>query len=200
MDTLRELFVEQLQDVYSAENQLVKALPKMAKSASSSELRTAFENHLTQTKEHVDRLETIFRNLEEEPEGKMCKGMAGLIAEGKEVIEEEMEDDVKDAALIAAAQRVEHYEIAAYGTLKSMASQLDEEEAVSLLEETLNEEKDADEHLSTISDDVNVRAEGGQVVEEEKRSRAGKTSMARPAQRSSGARSQAKTSARRKRS
>lgn len=160
MDSLRELFVEQLRDVYDAENQLVKALPKMAKAASSSELQKAFENHLEQTKEHVDRLETIFTSLEEEPEGESCKGMAGLIAEGKEAIEADCEDDVKDAWLIAAAQRVEHYEIAAYGTVKSMASLLDEEEAANLLEETLNEEKEADQLLTEISEEVNSRAEG----------------------------------------
>ncbi len=160
MDSLRELFVHQLQDIYSAETQLVKALPKMAKAASSSELRKAFENHLEQTQEHVDRLETIFTSLEEEPQGEMCKGMAGLIAEGKEAIEEEGDDDVKDAGLIAAAQRVEHYEIAAYGTVKSMASLLDEEEAANLLEETLNEEKEADQLLTEISEEVNARAEG----------------------------------------
>ena len=187
MDSLRELFIEQLQDVYDAENQLIKALPKMAKNASSSELQSAFQNHLAQTKEHVSRLETFFRSLEEEPEG-------------KEVFEEDMDDDVKDAALIAAAQRVEHYEIAAYGTLKSFAKRLDEEKAVSLLEETLNEEKAADELLSEISDEVNSRAGDEEVMEEEKPLRAGKPSIARPAQRSSGARSQAKASPRRKRS
>jgi len=160
MDSLRELFVEQLRDVYDAEGQLLKALPKMAKAASSSELQTAFKNHLEQTREHVDRLETIFTSLEEEPEGESCKGMAGLLAEGKEAIEADCEDDVKDAWLIAAAQRVEHYEIAAYGTVKSMASLLDEEEAANLLEETLNEEKETDQLLTEISEEVNSRAEG----------------------------------------
>ena len=160
MDSLRELFVEQLRDVYDAEGQLLKALPKMAKAASSSELQTAFKNHLEQTREHVDRLETIFTSLEEEPEGESCKGMAGLLAEGKEAIEADCEDDVKDAWLIAAAQRVEHYEIAAYGTVKSMASLLDEQEAANLLEETLNEEKETDQLLTEISEEVNSRAEG----------------------------------------
>jgi ferritin-like metal-binding protein YciE len=160
MDSLRELFVEQLRDIYSAENQLVKALPKMARAASSSELQTAFTNHLEQTREHVERLETIFSQLEEEPDGETCKGMAGLIAEGKEAIEADGEDDVKDAWLIAAAQRVEHYEIAAYGTVKSMASLLDEEEAANLLEETLNEEKETDQHLTGLSEEINPRAGG----------------------------------------
>lgn len=165
MDSLRELFVEQLRDIYSAETQLVKALPKMAKAASSTELRTAFENHLKQTKEHVERLETIFTNLDEEPEGETCKGMAGLIAEGKEAIDGDAEDEVKDAWLIAAAQRAEHYEIAAYGTVKSMASQLDEEEAANLLEETLNEEKEADQLLTEISGEINPGAAGERKLE-----------------------------------
>jgi ferritin-like metal-binding protein YciE len=165
MDSLRELFIEQLRDIYSAETQLVKALPKMAKAASSSELRTAFTNHLEQTRDHVDRLETIFSQLDEEPEGETCKGMAGLIAEGKEAIEADGEHDVKDAWLIAAAQRVEHYEIAAYGTVKSMASLLDEEEAANLLEETLNEEKETDQHLTELSGEINPRAGGERKLE-----------------------------------
>jgi ferritin-like metal-binding protein YciE len=160
MDSLRELFVEQLRDIYDAENQLVKALPRMARAASNGELRSGFEHHLEQTKEHVDRLETIFNNLEEEPEGESCKGMAGLIAEGKEAIDADCDDDVKDAWLIAAAQRVEHYEIAAYGTVKSMASLLDEEEAAGLLEETLNEEKETDQLLTEISEEINAQAGG----------------------------------------
>jgi ferritin-like metal-binding protein YciE len=160
MDSLRELFVEQLRDLYDAENQLVKALPKMAKAASSDELRSAFEHHLDQTKEHVDRLETIFNNLEEDAEGESCKGMAGLIAEGKEAADSDADDDVKDSWLIAQAQRVEHYEIAAYGTVKSMASLLDEEEAAGLLEETLNEEKETDQLLTEISEEINAHAGG----------------------------------------
>ena len=152
MDSLRELFIEQLRDIYSAENQLVKALPKMAKAASSSELQTAFTNHLEQTREHVERLETIFANLDEEPEGETCKGMAGLIAEGKEAIDADGEDDVKDAWLIAAAQRVEHYEIAAYGTARAFARQLNNEYAAELLEQTLDEEKAADQKLTMIAE------------------------------------------------
>jgi ferritin-like metal-binding protein YciE len=199
MDSLRELFVDQLQDVYDAEHQLIKVLPKMAKNASSNELRIAFENHLEQTKEQVDRLETIFRGIEEEPEGKSCKGMAGLIAEGKEIFEEDMDDDVKDAALIAAAQKVEHYEIAAYGTLKTFASLLDEEEAVSLLEQTLNEEKETDELLNEISEEVNSRAEGEQVMEEDRPSRRAPAGRQQSQRSAAGSRSQAKSSSRRKR-
>jgi ferritin-like metal-binding protein YciE len=168
MDSLRELFIQELQDIYDAENQLVKALPKMAKAASSTELRSAFQNHLEQTKEHIERIETIFEGLDEEPEGKPCKGMAGLIAEGKEALEEDMEDDLRDAALIAAAQRVEHYEIAAYGTAKSFASLLDEREAADLLDQTLNEEKEADQLLSEVSEEVNARACGESVTELER--------------------------------
>ena len=151
MDSLRELFVEQLRDVYDAENQLVKALPKMAKAASSSELQTAFENHLEQTKEHVDRLETIFTSLEEEPEGESCKGMAGLIAEGKEAIEADCEDEVKDAWLIAAAQRVEHYEITRYGTLIAWAKELGRNDCAAVLEQNLSEEKAADSKLNPLA-------------------------------------------------
>jgi ferritin-like metal-binding protein YciE len=113
---LRELYVDELKDLYSAENQLIKALPKMAKAASSEELRQGFEEHLEQTKGQVQRLEKIFESLEESPKGKKCVGMEGLVQEGAEVMEEDFEDSVMDAALIGAAQRVEHYEIAAYGT------------------------------------------------------------------------------------
>jgi ferritin-like metal-binding protein YciE len=198
MDSLRELFVEQLRDIYDAENQLVKALPKMAKAASNDELRSGFEHHLEQTKEHVDRLETIFNNLEEEPEGESCKGMAGLIAEGKEAIEADADDDVKDAWLIAAAQRVEHYEIAAYGTVKSMASLLDEEEAAGLLEETLNEEKETDQLLTEISEEINAQAGGERTGELEKNMKPMRRSSSGMS-RSSSSRQSAKASSKRKR-
>lgn len=197
MDSLRELFIEELKDTYDAEKQIIKALPKMIKDASSSELSSAFEKHLEETRGQVDRLETIFEILEEEAKGKPCKGMAGIIAEGKEMVEEAEDDDVKDAALIAAAQKVEHYEIASYGTLKSYASLLDEEEAANLLEETLNEEKEADEHLSELSGEVNARAEGEDVIEVARQSSTrrspGRSSSQRQPQR------QAKASSRKKR-
>jgi len=119
---LKHLYVEELKDLYSAENQMVKALPKMAKAAASDELRSGFEEHLEQTKGHVARLEQIFQALEEKPTGKKCMGMEGLIKEGGEAAEEDYEDDAKDAALIGAAQRVEHYEIAAYGTVRTASS------------------------------------------------------------------------------
>jgi ferritin-like metal-binding protein YciE len=117
---LRELYIDELKDLYNAENQLVKALPKMAKAANSDELRNGFEEHLEQTKGHVQRLEQIFEMLGESPKGKKCKGMEGLIEEGSEMIEEDFEGSVRDAGLIGAAQRVEHYEIAGYGTVKSL--------------------------------------------------------------------------------
>src|ERR1700724_329789 len=146
-ESLRKLYVNELKDLYSAETQLVKALPKMAKAASSDELRQGFEKHLEQTKGHVQRLEKIFQALGESPKGKKCKGMEGLIEEGSEVMEEDYEGSILDAALIGAAQRVEHYEIAGYGTVRSMAETLGESDHVSLLEETLEEEKATDETL-----------------------------------------------------
>src|SRR6202022_5058672 len=128
---LKELYIDELKDLYNAESQLVKALPKMAKAASSDELRQGFEQHLEQTKGHVQRLEKIFQALGESPKGKKCKGMEGLIEEGSEVMEEDYEGSVLDAALIGAAQRVEHYEIAGYGTVRSMAETLGEANHIS---------------------------------------------------------------------
>jgi len=155
---LKERYIDELKDIYSAENQLVKALPKMAKAATSDDLRAGFEEHLEQTKGHVQRLEQIFEALGEKPTGKKCHGMEGLITEGSEVIEEDLEDEVRDAALISAAQRVEHYEIAAYGTVCTYAELLGEDYAVQLLQETLNEEKATDENLTALSKDINVQA------------------------------------------
>lgn len=158
---LRELYVEQLRDLYSAETRLVKALPKMAEAATSEELRNGFEQHLTQTQEHVRRLETIFEKLSEKPTGEKCKGMEGLIKEGSEVIEdEEFEGELKDAALIAAAQRVEHYEIAGYGTVRTFANLLEDDSALELLAETLDEEKETDQKLTELAESVNVEAQG----------------------------------------
>jgi ferritin-like metal-binding protein YciE len=155
---LKELYVDELKDLYSAENQLVKALPKMAKAASSDELRQGFEKHLEQTRGHVQRLEKIFQSVGESPKGKTCKGMQGLIEEGSEATEEDYEGSVMDAALIGAAQRVEHYEIAGYGTVRSMAETLTEDDHVSLLEETLEEEKEADEKLTELAEQINNQA------------------------------------------
>jgi ferritin-like metal-binding protein YciE len=156
---LKELYIDELKDLYSAENQLVKALPKMAKAASSDELRQGFEKHLEQTRGHVQRLEKIFQALGESPKGKTCKGMQGLIEEGSEATEEDYEGSVMDAALIGAAQRVEHYEIAGYGTVRSMAETLGEDDHVSLLEETLEEEKETDEKLTELAEQINTQAQ-----------------------------------------
>jgi len=155
---LRELYIDELKDLYSAENQLVKALPKMAKASSSDELREGFEEHLEQTKGHVQRLEQIFQNLKESPKGKKCAGMDGLIKEGGEAIDEDYEGAVMDAALIGAAQRVEHYEIAAYGTAFAFAELLGESEHAALLKETLQEEKETDEKLTELSEEINSQA------------------------------------------
>jgi ferritin-like metal-binding protein YciE len=155
----KELYIDELRDIYSAETQLVKALPKMAKAAESDELRSGFEEHLEQTKGHVSRLEQIFDALGEKPTGKKCEGMAGLIKEGGEAAQEDYEGDVKDSALIGAAQRVEHYEIAAYGTVRAMAEKLGEDDAVELLSQTLQEEKDTDVKLSDLSDKMTLESD-----------------------------------------
>jgi ferritin-like metal-binding protein YciE len=155
---LRELYLDELRDLYSAESQLVRALPKMAKEANSDELRGGIEEHLEQTKGHVERLEQIFETMDESPKGKKCVGMEGLIKEGGEVMDEDFEGAVMDAALIGAAQRVEHYEIAAYGTVIAFAEQLGESEHVSLLKETLEEEKETDQKLTSLSEDINAEA------------------------------------------
>jgi len=157
-NSLQELYVEQLKDLYSAESQLVKALPKMAKAAKSQELRNGFEKHLEQTKDHVKRLEQIFSSLDESPKGKKCRGMEGLVEEGEEVIDEESGSEALDAGLIAAAQRVEHYEIAGYGSVRSYAELLGDNEAVNLLQQTLDEEKETDEKLTELSKEANQQA------------------------------------------
>jgi ferritin-like metal-binding protein YciE len=157
---LKELYIDELKDIYNAENQLVKALPKMARAANSEELRTGFEEHLKQTRGHVQRLEQIFKELGEKPSGKKCKGMEGLVAEGQEMMGEDFEDDVMDAALISAAQRVEHYEIAAYGTVRTYAELLGEDTAMQLLEQTLEEEKETDQKLTDMASEINVKALG----------------------------------------
>ncbi|MHB8626042.1 MAG: YciE/YciF ferroxidase family protein [Aggregatilineales bacterium] len=159
LESLRDLYIDQLKDLYSAENQLVEALPKMAKAATSPKLRTAFEQHLEQTKNHVKRLEQVFQTLNARPGGKTCKAMKGLVEEGDEAIKEIDTPEVKDAALIAAAQRVEHYEMAGYGTVRTFAQQLGENQAVNLLQQTLDEEGAADKKLTQIAESsVNTRA------------------------------------------
>ncbi|HXH67882.1 MAG TPA: ferritin-like domain-containing protein [Candidatus Limnocylindrales bacterium] len=159
-NALKELYIDELRDIYNAENQLTKALPKMAKAAMSDELRAGFEEHLEQTKGHVDRLERIFKELGEKPTGKKCKGMQGLVEEGDEMIkEDELEGEALDAGLISAAQRVEHYEIAAYGCVRTYANLLGESDAAKLLEQTLKEEKETDQKLSKLAEKINVEAE-----------------------------------------
>jgi ferritin-like metal-binding protein YciE len=156
IESLRDLYVEQLKDLYNAEQQLIKALPKMAKGSSSEELRAAFEDHLGQTKQHAQRIETIFEQMGENVSGKKCKAMEGLVKEGGEVLEEDMVDAIKDAAIIAAAQRVEHYEIAGYGCVHAYATRLGEDNAASLLAQTLDEEKKADVLLNGIAEQLNI--------------------------------------------
>lgn len=160
LESLRDLLLEQLGDIYDAENRITKALPKMAKTASSPELKAAFEKHLTETEGQVARLEQVFELLGEKARKKPCKAMQGLIAEGEETIKEDAEPAVKDAALIAAAQRVEHYEMAAYGTVSAYAKQLKEKDVLKLLQQTMAEEVATDEALSTLAEStINVEAE-----------------------------------------
>jgi ferritin-like metal-binding protein YciE len=154
LDTLKKLYVEELRDLYSAENQLLKALPKMAKGASSEELKQAFEDHLEQTKDHVERLEEIFKGLDESPKGKTCHGMQGLVEEGSAILQKQGEDSVLDAGIIAAAQKIEHYEIASYGTVRTFASLLGDDEAADLLQQTLDEEGDADKRLNELAEEI----------------------------------------------
>jgi ferritin-like metal-binding protein YciE len=158
MTSLRELYIAELKDLYSAEKQLVKALPKMAKSATNPELQRAFENHLAETKGHVERLEEIFQSLEAAPGGKHCKGMEGLIEEGSELMEEDAQEDVLDAGLISKAQHVEHYEIAGYGTVRTYAEILGENEHAKLLQQTLDEEAAADRLLTELAGSINIDA------------------------------------------
>jgi len=163
-DSLRTLYVDELRDLYNAETQMVKALPKLAKASSNAELRQGFEEHLRQTSEQVSRLEQIFEMIGEKATGKKCVGMEGLVKEGAETMKEEYEDSVMDAALIGAAQRVEHYEIAGYGTVRAFAELLGENEHVSLIELTLEEEKQTDAKLTQLAEQIN--SEAGQGEEE----------------------------------
>ena len=159
IDTLESLLTDELKDLYSAENQLIKALPKMAKNANTDELRRAFEEHLEQTKEHAQRIERICDDMGISPKGKKCVGMEGLIEEGKEIMTEAEDPGVLDAGMIGAAQKVEHYEIAGYGTASAHARQLGFNNAVKLLEKTLEEEKLTDEKLTKLAENqVNVQA------------------------------------------
>jgi ferritin-like metal-binding protein YciE len=150
--TLHDAFLDELRDAYDAEKQLTKALPKLAKAAASPDLRAAFETHLEETRGHVDRLEQVFQSLEEKVRGKHCDGIAGIIEEGKSIMEEDFDDATMDACLIAAGQRAEHYEMAAYGTLVAWAQSMGHTEAADLLQEILDEEKAADKKLSALAE------------------------------------------------
>jgi ferritin-like metal-binding protein YciE len=166
-NSLKELYLDELRDLYDAENQLIKALPKIAKAAESDELRTGIEEHLEQTKGHAQRIEQILEALGEAVKGKKCKGMAGVLAEGNEMLGEDFEGALMDSAIISAAQRVEHYEIAAYGCVREWAELLGENEAVSLLSKTLEEEKETDEKLTELAHTINREALEGSEGEEE---------------------------------
>ncbi len=182
--TLHDVFLDELRDAYDAEKQLVKALPKMAKTAESTELRQAFVDHLEETNGHVTKLEQVFESLDEKVKGKHCDGIAGILEEGKSVMEEDFEGATMDAALIASAQRVEHYEMAAYGTLVAWAKGMGHSEAADLLQEILDEEKAADETLTKIAESgVNEQACAGAKSEdsedeEEERARPGRAAAA----------------------
>jgi ferritin-like metal-binding protein YciE len=154
LNTLEQLYLSELRDLYSAENQLLKALPKMAKGASSAELKDAFEKHLEQTKVHVLRLEELFGQLDESPKGKTCHGMKGLIEEGSEILKEDYENSVLDAGIIVAAQKVEHYEIATYGSVRTFADLLGKNEEAKLLQSTLDEESETNEILNRLAESV----------------------------------------------
>jgi ferritin-like metal-binding protein YciE len=159
LGSLEDLYVDELKDLYSAENQLLKALPKMAKAASAPKLSKAFESHLKQTRTHVARLEKIFKKLDGNPKGKKCKAMEGLLAEGKELMAEDGDDAVMDAALIGAAQRVEHYEMAGYGCVRTYARMLGHDDAADLLQKTLDEEGATDKALTELAEtSINIGA------------------------------------------
>ena len=154
LNTLQKLYIDELRDLYNAENQLLKALPKMAKAASSEELKEAFEQHLEQTKGHVKRLEQVFAGLDEKPKGKTCRAMKGLIEEGSEILEEDGENSVRDAGIIVAAQKVEHYEIAGYDSVRTFAHLLGQNKAAELLQATLDEESETNELLNRLAESV----------------------------------------------
>jgi ferritin-like metal-binding protein YciE len=180
-ENLKRLYVDELKDLFSAESQLLKALPKMAKAASSDVLRSGFEKHLEQTKDHVQRLEEILESLDESPKGKKCVGMEGLVKEGSEVTEEGFEGAVLDAGLIGAARRVEHYEMAAYGATCEIAKVLGQNKHASLLEKTLAEEKQTDQKLADLAKEINSQANEEGSEEQQDSSPAGKKTSKRAA-------------------
>lgn len=157
-DTMEKMFIEELKDLYSAEKQITRALPKMAKSATNDQLRQAFETHLDETKGQIERLDRIFEILGKSPSGKTCKGMQGLIEEGNEQMQE-LEGEILDAALICAAQKVEHYEMAGYGSVRTWAQQLGQKEIADLLQQTLDEEGNTDHKLTQLAGKINKQAQ-----------------------------------------
>lgn len=168
LNNLKDLYIEELRDIYNAEQQIIKALPKVIDECTSEELRSSLEDHLDQTKEQVERLDEVFSNIGVTAKGKKCLAMEGLIKECQELLEEEMDENVKDAAIIGACQKVEHYEIASYGTVCTYAKLLDRDEDLDLLGQTLDEEKEADEMLTDIAEsNINAEAAEGEEEEEE---------------------------------
>ncbi len=167
LENLQDLFLEQLKDIYDAEQRITKALPKMAREATAEELSSAFEEHLSQTEEHVARLERVFRMVGESPSKHTCKAMVGLLEEGEEIMKEDAPESVMDAGLIAAAQKVEHYEMATYGCLRDWAQLLGLTEAANVLQETLDEEGETDKALTEIAQSLNVEALEGEDEEVE---------------------------------
>ncbi len=159
MESLAELYVEELKDLWSAEKQIVKALPKMIRAATAPQLKQGFQKHLKQSQEHVRRLERILKSLDKSPRGKKCVGMEGLLEEGSELIKEKPEPDVLDAGLISAAQHVEHYEMAGYGTVRTWAKLMGHADHAALLQQTLNEEGETDKALTKLAERINVAAE-----------------------------------------
>jgi ferritin-like metal-binding protein YciE len=159
MESLKDLMIDELKDLYSAENQILRALPKMIKKATSPDLKRGFEKHLKETEGHVERLDKIFQELEESPRGKKCKGMEGIIEDGKELMEEDAEPEVMDAGMIGAAQHVEHYEMAGYGCVRTYAELLGINNIAKLLQKTLDEETATDEKLTELARNINVDAE-----------------------------------------
>lgn len=194
MKNLDDLFVDELKDIYDAERRITKALPKMIKAASSEELATAFEEHLQQTEEHIARLERIFEAMDKQPGRKTCQAMVGLLEEGQSLMEEDATDDVMDAGLIAAAQKVEHYEIATYGCLRDWAQHLGNDDAARILQQTLDEEGAADKKLTHIAQSLNLEAAEG--AGEERAERSGRVTMGAGRSAGSGASRSAKSSRR----
>ena len=154
LDTLQKLYTNELRDLYNAEHQLLKALPKMANAASSEDLKDAFEKHLEQTKSHVERLEQVFEELNEKPKGKTCRAMKGLVEEGSEILQQDGEESVLDAGIIVAAQKVEHYEIAGYGSVRTFAHLLGQNKAAELLQTTLDEEAETNQVLNRLAESI----------------------------------------------